>query len=210
MTEKLKHHTQTFNDLESAIPEIAKSEFLDMKDAMQMTSLRSQQIAALYEASNSISTSHSFLEKLIDFLTSNNHSNTYRQIKLQEARSVLDRALKVVEKRETQYRLPKELIASWRKNPTSYSYSYLWTVHSLYYWFRDEGKVSQRPLSICYLNIIDPIEVAFAENSVHKLKAFLDFFENISGGSLPGLEQCIAPYSTEPNMTKLVRTNNGK
>ena len=46
----------------------------------------------------------------------------------------------VVVERETGYRVPWERIASWRENPTVYRYGYLWSVHSLYYWWRDQGE----------------------------------------------------------------------
>lgn len=37
-------------------------------------------------------------------------------------------------------RVPVERIGGWRLNPTVYTYGYLWTVHSLFYWWRDFGK----------------------------------------------------------------------
>lgn len=93
--------------------------------------------------------------------------------------------------------MPIERIGGWRRNPTVYTYGYLWTVHSLYYWWRDYGKSlgiygpiyqkSHLPLndgvtddrtweaylSPCYLNVIDPIDTAFGEgillNVTHEL-----------------------------------------
>jgi hypothetical protein len=47
-----------------------------------------------------------------------------------------------------------------------YTYGYLWTVHSLFYFWRDYGKALDSnidEISPCYLNIIDPVDVAFGE-----------------------------------------------
>jgi hypothetical protein len=44
----------------------------------------------------------------------------------------------VVRERERFYRAPLQRIAGWRENPTVYGFGYLWTVHSLYYWWRDQ------------------------------------------------------------------------
>ena len=54
------------------------------------------------------------------------------------------------------YRVPWQRIAAWRDNPTVYRYGYLWAVHSLYYWWRDQGLAEQGSVtaesSPCYLN----------------------------------------------------------
>ena len=46
--------------------------------------------------------------------------------------------------------MPLERIAGWRQNPTVYTYGYLWTVHSLFYWWRDLGKSLGTPLASQY------------------------------------------------------------
>ena len=64
---------------------------------------------------------------------------------------------------EQRYRVPADRIASWRNGPTAYEFGYLWSVRSLYYWWRDEGKAIDAPVMPCYLNVINPIDVAFGE-----------------------------------------------
>lgn len=56
-----------------------------------------------------------------------------------ESRAVINAASDIVLKREENYRVPWQRIASWRENPTVYRYGYVWSVHSLYYWWRDQG-----------------------------------------------------------------------
>lgn len=46
--------------------------------------------------------------------------------------------MQVVSEREAKYRSPLERSAGWREGPTVYGFGYLWTVHSLYYWWRDQ------------------------------------------------------------------------
>ena len=80
---------------------------------------------------------------------------------LANARRVLDRALELT--RAHAYHADAERIAGWGMNPTAYRFGYLWTARSLYYWFRDEAKADVRPLSPCYLNIMDFLEIGFGE-----------------------------------------------
>ena len=44
-------------------------------------------------------------------------------------------------------------------------FGYVWAVHSLYYWWRDQGRAEQSLADTrwgaCYLNRMDPVEVAF-------------------------------------------------
>jgi hypothetical protein len=67
--------------------------------------------------------------------------------------------------RELKYRVPADRIAAWRPNPTAYDFTYLWTVRSLYFWWRDEGKAVDAPLTPCYLNIMNPVAIALGEGT---------------------------------------------
>ena len=53
---------------------------------------------------------------------------------------MLVEATKVVAARERAYKAPWQRVASWREGPTVYRYGYLWSVHSLYNWWRDQGR----------------------------------------------------------------------
>src|SRR5205085_8868414 len=86
--------------------------------------------------------------------------------RLQAARDALDAALLVVKNREGAYRVPADRIAGWRTNPTCYAFTYLWSVRSLHFWWRDEVKAVDAPWSPFEMNIIDPIDVALGENAL--------------------------------------------
>src|SRR5262249_39827024 len=81
-------------------------------------------------------------------------------------RSALDSALVLVRGREPSYRVEPDRISAWRHNPTAYAYTYLWTVHSLYFWWRDEEKAVDAPWSPFVYNIVNPVDVAIGESPV--------------------------------------------
>ena len=59
-------------------------------------------------------------------------------------------------------------------------FGYLWAVHSLFYWWRDQGLAEQGSIqsehSPCYLNRMDPIEVAvgWGKYTLEVLRAFIN------------------------------------
>eukprot|EP01041_Mallomonas_annulata_P004772 gene4772-9496_t len=118
----------------------------ELYDCINMLALRASQIRMLY-ASRDINTL------------------PVKKAELQtQSRRLLRKAAEVVSRRENSYRVPWQRIASWRDNPTVYRFGYLWSVHSLYYWWRDQGLAEQGSLqserSPCYLNRMDASEVA--------------------------------------------------
>lgn len=111
----------------------------DMADAMAMTARRAAQNAALYAAAAPEVTA------------------PQRDSYLNDAKAAIAAASAIVSKRESLSAIqPASRIYGWRPNPTAYSYGYVWTVHSLYYWWRDLGLVLQGSpearLDLCYLN----------------------------------------------------------
>jgi hypothetical protein len=159
------------------IPANARELFDDLADAMQMTALRAKQVHGLYD----------YVDGYWDT------ASAVRLQRLGAARTALDAAQAVVVTREKHYRAPADRIAGWHSNPTAYSYGYLWTVRSLHYWWRDEGKAIDAPLFPCYLNIINPVDVAFGEGmGTDAARLF---------GSLLSSDQsrgCLAEPSAEP------------
>jgi hypothetical protein len=57
---------------------------------------------------------------------------------LADAKSLREKALRIVSKREKDYRYPLELIAAKRKTHTCYPFGYLYTVNNLHFWYREE------------------------------------------------------------------------
>jgi hypothetical protein len=159
--------------LADRIPAWSRDLFDDLADAATMTALRAKQQHALYDVS---------------------HGDA--RTRMTDARAALDEAARVVKAREPRYRVPASRIAAWRQNPTSYEFTYLWTVHSLHYWWRDEGKVATKPSSPCYANIIDPIDVGYGEDASESLRAVLDKISTKM--NIDPIRQCVEAPRTEP------------
>lgn len=169
--------SQRAEALRAKVPAQAKDLFDDLADAMKMTALRAKQVHGLYD----------YVDGWLDLFASG------RGERLAAARSALDEAGRVVAERERHYRVPASRIASWRNNPTAYEYGYLWTVHSLHFWWRDEGKAIDTPMFPCYMNIINPVDIAIGEGlAVDAVRAI--------GTFLTGDQQrsCLAEPSAEP------------
>uniref|UniRef100_A0A7S1U527 EF-hand domain-containing protein n=1 Tax=Phaeomonas parva TaxID=124430 RepID=A0A7S1U527_9STRA len=118
---------------------------------------------------------------------------------LEQSRSVIRRAEKVVRFMETYvYRVPAARIASWRgaPDPTAYRFTYLWAVSSLYFWWRDQGRAEARSpqarRSPCYLNRMDPSELAIGLEAwiMEKFKGVLKGMPRVAGLELG---DCLAP-----------------
>jgi hypothetical protein len=156
------------------IPAHGRDLFDDLADAMHMTALRARQVHGLY-----------------DYVDLRNESGALPRLAV--ARAALDEAQKVVAAREARYRVPAARIAAWAENPTAYDFGYLWTVHSLYYWWRDEGKAVDAPSSPCYLNILSMSDIGLGEGTATTgadlLRAILD---------RPGNAECLGPPPAEP------------
>ncbi len=105
----------------------------------------------------------------------------------------------MVARRESFYRVPWQRVAEWRDNPTVYRFGYLWSVHSLYYWWRDQGLTEQGSLqsehSPCYLNRMDPTEVAvgWGKYTLEVLRAFINRYTLFSVGSPLEVVNCLSP-----------------
>ena len=152
----------------------------ELVDSATMTRLRAEQLLGLY----------TYVDNLLDF------NDDQRAPAIAAARLALDTAQAIVARREARYRVPVARIAAWRDNPTAYRFTYLWTVHSLYFWWRDEGKAVDGPASPCYLNIIDPADVALGEGSVNDIARVAR--DLLDGGFLSGIGDCLGAPAAEP------------
>lgn len=164
--------------LRGKVPAASKDLFDDLADAMIMTALRAKQVHGLYD----------YVDGYWDTAMG------ARMARLTSARDALDSAARIVAAREPRYRVPADRIAGWRSNPTAYSFGYLWSVRSLYYFWRDEGKAIDAPLFPCYLNVINPVDVAFGEGMGTDAARFFGSF--LSTDQQRG---CLAEPSSEPH-----------
>ncbi len=161
--------------------------FQELVDSLELLSLRAKQVHKLYESKHAKLT--------------NEHG--LRATLLTEARNIIYSAEKIVSRRESHYRVPWQRIGGWRDNPTVYRFGYLWAVHSLYYWWRDqgiaEGGIDQSEYSPCYLNRIDATEVAvgYGKSLFVKVRELISKYSPFSFGYPLELSNCIAPPPEE-------------
>lgn len=150
----------------------------ELADSARITALRARQLHGLYDY---VSTYSVF------------GSDPARLARLADARQALDDAATVVARREGHYRVPLNRVAAWRSNPTAYAYGYLWTVHRLHYWWRDEGKAVDVQTSPCYLNIINAVDLGFGEGlGTDAVRVLGDLL------GTDGSRSCLAEPSSEP------------
>lgn len=173
-------HADAYAALSPQVPDSARDLYDDLVDASRVTALRAKQVHGLYD----------YVDMFWDF------DETARLARLQTARDALDEAQLIVLEREKRYRVPADRIAGWRENPTAYEYTYLWTVRSLFYWWRDEGKAVDAPVSPCYLNVINPVDVGFGEGLGVDATELLQDVADFAG--LDSVGECLAPPDAEP------------
>ncbi len=154
----------------------------------QINAMRSLQVYALYDSVAA---------------PSMGQSQEWAKSRLAEARKALDFAMNTVAAREKSFSVNANRIAGWNKNPTAYRYGYLWTARTLFFWWRDEGIVTKNPPNECFMNVINPGEIAFANGQSNF------YYEAISMiAKLPfvgSYNECIAPSTKEPNPKAMVR-----
>ena len=120
-----------------------------------------------------------------------------------KARNIITEAAAIVSRRELNYRVPMERIASWRENPTTYRFGYLWSAHSLYFWWRDQGIAEegsqQSERSPCYLNRHDASEIAvgWGKYALELVRYFVNNYSPFHRGYPLELINCFAPPAQE-------------
>jgi hypothetical protein len=157
-------------------PDSAKPLLSEMADGARMDALRASQLHALYA-----------------YVAGDPALRAQRR---QESRDDIAAAAEIVARREAAYRVPVSRIASWQSGPTVYSYRYLWTAHTLHYWWRDQAKAEIAPFSPCYLNVVNPADVAFGEGNLLDLSTAIADLANSIGAA--GVAECLTPPVAEP------------
>jgi hypothetical protein len=79
-----------------------------------------------------------------------------------------------VEVKEQEARYPNDRIKTWdpATNSTVYPHGYLWTVHSLYFFWRDQSVVQNRIRFPTYLNIRNPIDTVYGPGLLNDVLRF--------------------------------------
>lgn len=159
----------------------------EVVDCIEVLYLRARQVHLLYQSRDQIL-----------------QGDTARQRELHlRAREVLQEAAVVVQRRESHYRVSWQRVAGWRENPTVYRYGYLWSVHKLYYWWRDQGLAeqasSQSEHSPCYLNRMDSTEVAvgWGKYTLELLRTFINRYTPFHSFYPLEIFNCLSPPPRE-------------
>lgn len=177
-----------YDDLASNPPSDLGTEMDEFRDGAWMNALRAKQMHALYDAEAS-----GILGR----------DSKWRQKRIETAKAALDQATAIVHERGSKFRTDIERIAGWKTNPTVYRYGYLWSARRLFFWWRDEGRVTLRPKNLCFMNVINPADVAFASGQKHILYKVLS-----TAAKLPGfgsIRQCLSPSPSEPKLQDSIR-----
>lgn len=183
MEDEFVAEAEAYAALRDQVPAGALPLYDDIIASSELLALRATQIHGLYD----------YVDGTFD------QPKAWLDMRLAAARDALDDAVVVVSEREPHYRVPADRIAGWRGNPTGYSYGYLWTVRTLYYWWRDEGKATQIPVSPCYLNIVNPATIALGEGSLsNTLDVINDVFDKVPG--IGSITECVSAPLNEPPM----------
>lgn len=181
----------------------------ELADAVGLLALRAKQVHLLYcskEPERPLSPSQGNMD-VTDIVTQQSNSSIPVDVTPSElqarSRSVIQEAAEIVKRREENYKVHWERVGSWRNNPTVYRYGYLWAVHSLYYWWRDQGlseEVSpQAQHSPCYLNRMDPSEVAagWGKSTLQLLRDLYNKYSPFRMGYPLELINCMSPPTEE-------------
>jgi hypothetical protein len=186
-----------FSNLSSKIVDLYKNTPYDdsnkaivaeFADGSLMNTLRAQQVHALYDATATFQLGQ---------------DDSVKAQKIARARHAVDLAVGVVARREKSYRAKNDRIAQWGPNPSVYNYGYLWTVHSLFWWYRDEGNVTQEPSNACYMNIVNPANTVFAEGRDNTYYQWAQKLAELAG--LGSIKECLDPSMIEPKPLERVR-----
>lgn len=82
-----------------------------------------------------------------------NNNKARMQAHLERAAELRYQALDIVRRREAHYRYPAADIARPHPSPTAYPYGYLWPVHNLHFWQREEEQIRRGRFGPFFMNI---------------------------------------------------------
>ena len=172
-----------YTALVATVPLSARKLAQELADTMTITSNRAQLVIKLAAAS-------------IDSKSKESH--------LEDALSTINATLEVMNRRVALYRVPASRIGEWKPSPTAYTFGYLWSASSLYYFWRDYGLVAKKSLrsrTPCYVNFENPADVALGQGLLDSLaKALRKIFGNLPITDL--IADCLAPPKDAPQFPR--------
>jgi hypothetical protein len=179
--EENKNFARRIRELEPQISGNAVKWYREIRNSIEITSLRASHMRLLYEGT---------IMKRKAKLQSDKNFNSEAELVFSEAINVRKRAQEVISAQEKDYRFDVNRIARLRENPTSYEYGYLYTTSDCYYFKRDELRAIYENDCMCLGNINNLMANMFGEGHILDL-----LFRN----SLPilgwCLNQCLDPVN---------------
>ncbi|KAI3648160.1 hypothetical protein MP228_006014 [Amoeboaphelidium protococcarum] len=158
----MMHVDKVWADVGESIGQRTTVHYKLIKRCIEMTTLRTIQMYYLYEAS---------------YFMSQAHNQMVGHWHLKQARFYTETAIQVAQDSQRFLIGDISMKAQWNAyNPTVYKYQYLWTAFSGYHFIRDYQIVASYAqssvVSPCFMNIIDPLDVAFGINSPSLLRYY--------------------------------------
>lgn len=115
----------------------------ELYDGLEITLLRAKHRKACLEA---------IMARRLSRIEGRKSDKSYLDI-LKIATEARTEALEIVRKREAEYRYDQEELTTKRKGHTAYHFGYLYPVHELHFWEREEGQIKENKWGFLYDNI---------------------------------------------------------
>ncbi|RMF18742.1 MAG: hypothetical protein D6761_01880 [Candidatus Dadabacteria bacterium] len=135
LRDDLEDFADRWDGIDVKIPADAVWLFDEIAIGLRATALRAAYIEALYRGVHA----HELAERTGNTLWRSRSDEAF-----EDAATLLDQALSVVDRQRAQYRFPFDEIAVDRASFTSYPFGYLRTVHDLWYWRREWRMATDR------------------------------------------------------------------
>ncbi len=137
--EEYQYYRQLVNE-----NELKNLVYKEIVESLDMVALRTQHRAAT-------------MQYLIDYRKSQINKDSSAEKKaltnLETAKNIREEGIKIVRSRESNYRYPVNELATKRPDHTSYHFGYLYPVHDLHFWEREEGQALNNKWKFWYKNI---------------------------------------------------------
>jgi hypothetical protein len=142
----LKEYNQEYQFYRDLVNEedLKNLAYKEIVESLDMVALRTQHRAAT-------------MQYLIDFRRSQIHKDPIGEKKalanLEVAKNIREEGIEIVRSRESEYRYPVNELATKRPDHTSYHFGYLYPVHDMHFWEREEGQALNNKWKFWYNNI---------------------------------------------------------
>jgi hypothetical protein len=142
----LKEYNQEYQFYRDLVNEedLKNPAYKEIIESLDMVALRTQHRAAT-------------MQYLIDYRRAQINKDPIAEkkalINLEVAKNIREEGIEIVRSRESEYRYPVNELATKRPDHTSYHFGYLYPVHDMHFWEREEGQALNNKWKFWYNNI---------------------------------------------------------